>query len=327
MAKLFVMVGLPGSGKSTCAEQLKTIYQAKILSSDEYRKKLFGDENDQTHNAEVFEALYADMREFIKQDVSVCIDATNTTLKARKRIFDELKGVKPARVIAWVIAPPIELCVDRDSRRERHVGIDVIRKFELSFQFPQKFEGFDEIWLGEFNCGGLKLAPEFNGPAFWTIQRVMGNFNQHNPHHKYTLGQHCVKLARYYKSFEPEYYAGLMHDIGKLITMSIDENGIAHYYNHDSVGTYFLISNADLLGFTNKGWDFIYEVLFFINYHMRAHNDFKSQKAARKYRKLFGDSLYDRLIRFGEYDKMASGTYEEHEEIKNGIQNNQRTTS
>ena len=321
MARLFVMVGLPGSGKSTCAEQLKVIYKARILSSDEYRKKLFGDENDQTHNTEVFEALYADMREFIKEGFSVCIDATNTTLKARKRIFDELRGLRPDKIIAWVIAPPIELCVDRDSRRDRHVGIDVIHKFESSFQFPQKFEGFDEVWLGEFNCGGLNPAPKFNGPAFWTIQKVMEQFNQHNPHHKYTLGQHCAKLARYYKAFETEYYAGLMHDIGKLITMSIDENGIAHYYNHDSVGTYFLISNTDLLGFTDKGWDFIYEVLFFVNYHMRAHNDFKSPKAEQKYRKLFGDNFYNRLIKFGEYDKMASGTYEEYEEIKNARRN------
>lgn len=45
---IFIMlVGLPGSGKSTYAELLKKQYNAIICSSDEARKKITGDENNQ----------------------------------------------------------------------------------------------------------------------------------------------------------------------------------------------------------------------------------------------------------------------------------------
>ena len=49
MSKLIVMVGIPGSGKSYRANTFAKYNDVKILSSDTYRKELFGDENDQTH--------------------------------------------------------------------------------------------------------------------------------------------------------------------------------------------------------------------------------------------------------------------------------------
>lgn len=60
-------------------------------------------------------------------------------------------------------------------------------------------------------------------------------------------------------------------------------------------------------------WDDILEILFYVNYHMRAHRDFKSPRAEKKYRGIFGDELFDRLMLFGQCDRVGSGTSKEEE--------------
>ena len=318
MPNLYVMVGLPGSGKSYWANKLyidnEQLHEPTvILSSDAYRKKLYGDESDQTHNNEVFCELYHDMRKYLLDGKSVIFDATNTTLKARRRIFNEIHGIENINyIIAYVICPPIEKCYEQNNMRERRVQNYVIDKFHRSFQFPQKFEGFDMIWV---NDGNEEYAddgdmPEFSPDEYNVIIERMNNFDQKNPHHKYSLGMHCDKAADAAFNMKPScyqmYLAAKLHDIGKLFTQSIDENGIAHYYNHDSIGTYYLASHLNLM--LGNDWDDIFEVLFYVNYHMRAHRDFKSPKAEKKYRNIFGDELFDRLMIFGQCDRIGSGT-------------------
>ena len=313
MAKLVVMVGLPGSGKSYYANML--CREAKtptvILSSDDYRKRLFGDENDQEHNDQVFKTLYADMRKYLISHVDVIFDATNTSLKARMRIINELRGIECEKE-AYVICTPIEKCIEQDASRERKVGEEVIWKFVKSFQCPQPYEGFSKVTL-------IGIKSEYNGKALGKIYTQMLQFNQNNPHHKYNLFEHCSRLAGGYNEGTPEYLAAMLHDVGKLFTRSIDENGISHYYNHDSVGAYYVLTHNEILPDTK----YILPVVHYIQYHMRAHNDFVGGKAERKYRKLFGDQRFDQLIQFAEYDKIASGTYDNHEQIMKELKKNE----
>lgn len=96
MSKLIIMVGLPGSGKSTIAKDIKDNYlkflgndEVKIFSSDEYRKIMFNNEEDQTHNAEVFNKLNLDLENFLISNNNVAIfDATNITLKSSIKALD-----------------------------------------------------------------------------------------------------------------------------------------------------------------------------------------------------------------------------------------------
>ena len=275
------MVGLPGSGKSYYANKLleEATNPTVILSSDNYRKKLFGDENDQTHNEQVFKMLYQDMRKYLISHVDVIFDATNTSLKSRLRIMKEIEGIECDKE-AYVICTPIEECIERDKNRERSVDEEVIWKFVRSFQYPQTYEGFWEIYLL-----GMK---EYDGKALGKIYTKMLQFNQDNPHHIYNLFEHCSRLARYWPENSVEEKAALVHDIGKLFTRSVDEKGISHYYNHDSVGAYYILSHSELI--ENK--EDLLPILHYIQYHMRAHKDFIGGKAERKYRKLFGDQRY-----------------------------------
>lgn len=309
MVNFYMMVGLPGSGKSFYAknniipnENGECVY----LSSGEYRQKLLGDVNDQTKNALVFQTLQSDAVEALKNGKSVVYDATNVTLKNRATILKAINGIACHKV-AVVINTPVEVCIERDKNRERTVGEYVIHKFERQYQFPQKFEGFDEIWIGKYH---ERDWIEQDMELYLSTRRLMNSFEQKNPHHLYTVGKHCLYLALQYDKDVVDFcgfIAGLFHDVGKLFTQSFDEDGVAHYYNHDSVGTYYIVSHIEIL--PTARWDDVFEILFYINYHMRAHRDFKSPKAERKYRRIFGDDRYERLMQFGEYDRIASGTY------------------
>lgn len=318
MSKLYIMVGIPGSGKSYHAQQLQSELEGegrwcRIVSSDTYRKIVCGDENDQTKNELVFKCLYNDMVNFIdKFNYDVILDATNTTLKTRRKVFEKIKSIKDKieEVIAYVVAPPVRTCIEQDAKRARSVGESVIKKFLFSFQFPQKFEGFDHIWVNDYRETCL---PEFNQSELNQILKVMYEFDQNNPHHLFTLGKHCEVAADQVRQrtpyWTPMLVAAGIHDVGKLFTYTEDDNGVAHYYNHDCAGTYFLASNLNLIACSN--WDDIFEVLFYVNYHMRAHNDFCGPKAERKYKALFGEDRFARLMLFGECDRIASGTYKE----------------
>ena len=73
---LIVMVGLPGSGKSTIAKQLaEDNPNTLIFSSDAYREKICGDENDQSNNDLVFRTLHKDLREALLLGKNCIFDA------------------------------------------------------------------------------------------------------------------------------------------------------------------------------------------------------------------------------------------------------------
>lgn len=322
LPKLIIMVGLPGSGKSTRAKELATLEKScEILSSDAIRKELSGSEQDQTQNDKVFRLLYQRMNELLSEGKSVIIDATNTTLKSRRRILSECEI--PCYREVQLVMTPVEECISRDASRERSVGKEVIYKFEASFQCPQYFEGFDTIICEEWE---VPCSDSCSEELISKVEAQMNQFEQHNPHHLYTVGEHCTKQAQLisdyclsHREFEGwqkiAEVAGRFHDVGKLFTQHFDENGIAHYYNHDSVGTYFLASHPEILCCVweedLKKVDLL-DMLFLVNFHMRAHNDFQSSKAQKKYRELFGDERFNLLMAFGECDRKATGTHFEH---------------
>lgn len=327
MQNIYVMVGLPGSGKSTKAEQISLRYHASIISSDAIREQLFGDENNQEHNQEVFSRYYEIFQSFLKDGHNIVLDATNINIKARKHIFLNIEDYlrknfsvnerkeerEKIHVVAYVMSTPVEECMRRDSKREHPVYVcdpdvyPVIDAFLRSFQFPQKYEGFDEIAVEGYGEADVAL---YDQRMAYDIMNRMAQFDQKTPYHKFTLLKHCTILESLCMKDPIMKVAGLWHDVGKLLTQRIDDNGVAHYFNHDSVGTYYLLDKLSIFGLSD--WDNIFEVLFYINFHMKAHRDLRNSKAERRYRALFGDDRYEKLIDFANRDMIASGTFDEH---------------
>lgn len=282
---LYVMVGLPGSGKSTYArEELK---DCVICSSDELRRTLFGDENDQSHNDVLFNTLHKQIIDSLLEGKSVVYDATNLTLKNRQIIIDIIKHKHiDCSIVAVLMATPIDVCLINNDCRPRKVPHEVIRNMVRKFQVPMLSEGFDQIRIA---------YPFASNEAFksdYFIDRMRG-FDQQNPHHRFDLMTHCKECSRFF-DIRGKYdlaEIALYHDVGKLYTQTFDDNGNAHYYGHENYGAYLSLFIEHSL--SNR---YFTEV---INYHMlpfQLRN--ASEKTINKYKRLLGDTLWDKINEF-----------------------------
>lgn len=150
---LILMIGIPGSGKSTFAKQIffedaktKAHHYPVILSSDEIRKEILGNEEDQTNNAHVFQVLRQRVVASLKQGEDVVVDATNITKRERATYIKLAKNLdNPPKILAAILDTEYIETLRRNNQRERVVPEDVIARMRKRYQKPTKEEGFDEI--------------------------------------------------------------------------------------------------------------------------------------------------------------------------------------
>ena len=144
---LYVMIGVSGSGKSSFVENIpdREWSRMDVVSTDAIREILFGSEEDQSCPASVFLEAYDRMNCQLKHGFDVIFDATNTTTRGRKEI---LKNVSvPCRKVAVLVMTPLEIALERNSNRRRHVPEDVIkRQYEQLLRDGKSIpEQFDDI--------------------------------------------------------------------------------------------------------------------------------------------------------------------------------------
>jgi predicted kinase len=139
--RIVVLVGLPGSGKSTYLEQLGVVG----LSSDRIRQLLADDESDQTIHDRVFETLRYLLRQRLAMGRPVTyIDATNLTPQER-RPYIAIGAAYGCEVEALFFDAPLEVCRERNAGRARVVPADALAKMEERLEPPTMAEGFTHI--------------------------------------------------------------------------------------------------------------------------------------------------------------------------------------
>jgi predicted kinase len=139
--RLIVLVGLPGSGKSTWAKS----NALPVLSSDEIRNLLADDPTNQNIHHKVFATLRYLLRQRLELRRPVtCIDATNLTPKER-RPYVRIGEAYGCEVEAVFFDVPLTVCHARNAARSRVVPAEALEKMAAKMRLPSLEEGFQRI--------------------------------------------------------------------------------------------------------------------------------------------------------------------------------------
>ncbi len=230
-----MLVGIPGSGKTTNGKYIaNAIGNSVHISSDSIREELYGDPSIQGEPSEVFSLMHERTLEALSKGVNVVYDATNVTRRDRASILSKLPTyVYVGCTVVWA---PIEMCIERDAKRERSVGKDVIDKMVKRFQAPYYDEGFDNIVIVR--------PPSFDTIAYANHIANSIDIPHDNPHHNLPVNLHCDAAADYLAGQTSGLrVAASLHDIGKGYTKAFkdtkgNDTEIAHYYQHQNVGAW-----------------------------------------------------------------------------------------
>ena len=149
MATLILMVGLPGSGKSTWAEQYQTEHAAEnavICSSDAKREEIYGDASILGNTNKIMKAVEEDIVTVLQNGGTAIYDATNGTVAKRKLVLARFKRQFPDvhTVCVYCQASP-QTCIERQANRARKVPADAIKQMAKYMTMPSKLEGWDEV--------------------------------------------------------------------------------------------------------------------------------------------------------------------------------------
>ena len=154
-----IMVGIPGSGKSTFAKQEAQFlemdgFHVAIISRDEIRKSFVGDREYFSRETEVFDEFIRQINECLELGIDyVFVDATHISQQSRAKLLGRLRPDGNTTLTFEVCECGIETCIERNALRTGFAKVpeSAIRKMARGYRppTPAEFElykyGFKDV--------------------------------------------------------------------------------------------------------------------------------------------------------------------------------------
>ena len=124
------------------------------------------------------------------------------------------------------------------------------------------------------------ILPEFD---------AMMETPQKHKHHKYNVGEHTLHALMEIGPDKNLRYAMLLHDIGKPATLTVDEDGITHFYGHPAVGEEMARKILRRLRFDN---DTVAVVTRLVRYHDYGNDVIPDLRIVRRAVNKIGEDIF-----------------------------------
>lgn len=151
--RLIILIGLPGSGKTTLAQHLLIASpERRLISTDAIRAQLFGDEAVQGSWLQVWSEVQRQLQQAVGpvsqgQRQDAIYDATNTARKQRRRVLTLARSLGFNGIVGFWLDLPLEVCLARNRQRDRVVPEAVMLRMhrQLVGAPPALAEGFTSL--------------------------------------------------------------------------------------------------------------------------------------------------------------------------------------
>ena len=146
MTKLFLLIGLPGSGKSTVAKQLLAeCPRMQLISTDVIRGQLFGSEVIQGPWLLIWGEIERQFQQANATGKTAIYDATNAQRHHRRELITLARELGFTHITGIWVQTPVWLCLARNQRRDRQVPEEIILRMhrQLRDASPSLAEGLD----------------------------------------------------------------------------------------------------------------------------------------------------------------------------------------
>lgn len=135
---------------------------------------------------------------------------------------------------------------------------------------------------------------------------------QETPHHKYNVGEHTLKAIKYIRADKVLRLTMLLHDVGKPMMKTIDENGVAHFKMHDVKGAEMAKQILRRLKFDNDTTNKVVKLVQYHDYRMPAE-----PKNVRRAMNKIGEDLFPYYLEVRNADTLAQSEYLQEEKLQN----------
>lgn len=286
-----------------------------ILNSSEYEITTMRTENaydDKRHPSLVYytDDIYEDLkrRDFtinaMAKRKEIIIDPFNGQDDLEKKIiravgnpYDRISEDRLRSLRACRFATVLGFDIDKDLKEAiRSQSINDISKERIQ-------DEVNKILLATRPSRGIRILDELNllESIFPEVKKTIG-FDQHSSHHADDVFNHSLKVLDKTPPILEVRMAALYHDVGKIDTFFIDENGEGRFFGHQNLSEELLIRRLKELKYSKK---FIENTSILVKRHMDNTNTY-SKKSIRKLLRNIGEENLINLFALQRADVLST---------------------
>lgn len=286
-----------------------------ILNSSEYEITTMRTENaydDKRHPSLVYytDDIYEDLK---RRDFTI-----NAMAKRKEIIIDPFNGQDDLEnKIIRAVGNPYDRISEDMLRSLRAVRFATVLGFDIDKDLKEAIRSqsindiskeriqdeVNKILLATRPSRGIRILDELNllESIFPEVKKTIG-FDQHSSHHADDVFNHSLKVLDKTPPILEVRMAALYHDVGKIDTFFIDENGEGRFFGHQNLSEELLIRRLKELKYSKK---FIENTSILVKRHMDNTNTY-SKKSIRKLLRNIGEENLINLFALQRADVLST---------------------